>query len=63
MNLQNWLAKVVAERARMLTRVGPIEPKINPRQEQESIERAAAALLEWEHATGQQIDQDSTAKT
>lgn len=53
MNLQNWVAKVVAERARILARIGtPAEPKPDPVAENEAIYRAAAALLAWEKATG-----------
>ena len=56
-NLQNWLAKVVAERAKIVKRIGPVgEPKPNAEIEELAIYRAAAALLEWEQASAMLID-------
>lgn len=43
-----WLEAVIAERARILSRIGPTEHKPDIVKEAESIYRAAAALIEWE---------------
>ena len=59
-NLQNWLAKVVAERAKIVKRIGPVgNPKPNPEVEALSIYRAAAALLEWEQASALSIEAEA----
>lgn len=51
-HVADWIEKVLREREEMLPRIAPIEVKLNPQQARDAIMRAAAALLEWEHATG-----------
>jgi hypothetical protein len=47
-HLVAWLDAVLAERARILKRVQPIEKEPNQIAEAEAIYRGAAALIEWE---------------
>lgn len=47
-HLVAWLDAVLAERARILKRIGPVERSPDPISEAEAIYRGAAALLEWE---------------
>lgn len=47
-NLLAWLEAVIAERARILTRIGPMKREPNIEAERAAIYRGAAALLEWE---------------
>jgi hypothetical protein len=57
--LEVWLQAVIAERARILTRVAPVpEPHIDSVKAKEDVYAAAAAMLSWERHTGTNFDND-----
>jgi hypothetical protein len=58
MDLESWLAEVIAERDRILARIGPLPPPPEDRERarEEAVYRAAAALLEGERAHGTTIE-------
>ena len=58
MDLESWIEEVLAERDRILARIGPLPPPPEDREwaRAEAIYRAAAALLEWERTNGTTIE-------
>jgi hypothetical protein len=55
-NLLAWLEAVIAERARILTRIGPVKREPNVEAERAAVYRGAAALLEWECFSAKVVD-------
>jgi hypothetical protein len=60
--LDPWIREVIAERARILARIGPLPPPPDDRDaaRRDAVYRAAAALLEWERVQKRIGDDDET---